>query len=167
MIADMRLPSALVCPPAKPLKSNRMTRNSVRFAESPFVRRAGPASMGEQHNPGPVAFTQFLIGGAARGEKLIAAIGPNSLAGNQLSKRTHHLGIEQMRNHARLVAPGQIASDGIGQRAVREGSCDNGGIEIRLPDISAVYVKTEGFPVTTIRLQIVDRALGWNIGCSL
>jgi hypothetical protein len=34
-----------------------------------------------------------------------------------------------MRNNERLVAPGQIVSDGIGQRAVREEFDNNRGVE--------------------------------------
>jgi len=79
-----------------------MPRNWLRSAESPF-----------RHSP-------YLA---------IAAISPDSLAGNQTSKRTHHFDIKQMRNNERLFAPEQIASDGIGQRAVREEFHYNGGVE--------------------------------------
>ncbi len=35
-VADMRPPAASVCTPAKPLQSNRMTQNLLRFAETQF-----------------------------------------------------------------------------------------------------------------------------------
>jgi hypothetical protein len=79
-----------------------MPRNWLRSAESPF-----------RHSP-------YLA---------IAAISPDSLAGNQTSKRTHHFDIKHMRNNERLFAPEQIASNGIGQRAVREEFHYNGGVE--------------------------------------
>jgi len=187
-VTDVEVPAVLVYTPAKPLKSNRMSRNWLRPAESPFRQsvispylvhsaelagpgRADPRSIGEQYDPGPMAFTQFLIGSEKRGvgcfsqrdvcgivsrevvaqfpnaanqrcmritfhgkscepcEKLIAAISPDSLAGNQTSKRTHHLDIKQMRSDERLVAPEQIASDRIRQRAVREQFHYNGCVE--------------------------------------
>ena len=153
--------------------------------------RAGPLSVGEQHDPRPVAFTKFLIGGeeggvhrfgqrdvcgivsrevAAQlpntanqwrvritfhgkgcesGEKLISAISPDPLPGNQISKRTHHLDIKQMRNYERLVAPCQIASDGVGQRAVREEFDDHGSVE----NDSGAGSKLPAPLITTSRLQ--------------
>src|ERR1019366_806157 len=63
------------------------------------------------------------------GEELLAAICPDSPPSHQPSNRTHHLDVDQMGNNERLVAPRQVAPDGIGQGAVREEFDNHGGVQ--------------------------------------